>query len=196
MGQRFCVVRENLLALRDMMNGSGCTARTVRYYVEQGLLRASRSTGGHRQFPPEELDRLNFIIALREAGWSLEEVTELLHVRDGARADGEACRKLEDLVGVQIQRLERKISVLERLRRDLNATRGLLPVCRECTERERPPNCGDCERVPDPAPNSFRFPWLAGGAESSRQAVPEGETTDGRSFDEREADGSESGSGT
>ena len=70
--------RGGLLTLKDMTAGSGCTPRTVRYYEREGLLQAARSSGGHRLFPPGELDRLNFILALREAGVSDQEVIEAL----------------------------------------------------------------------------------------------------------------------
>src|SRR5688572_27929771 len=109
-----------------MTEGSGCTPRTVRYYEREGLLRALRSAGGHRLFAASELERLNFIISLREAGWSLEEVTELLGIRDAASNDAIASEQLAGVVARQIERLDRKIRVLERLREDLQSTVQLL----------------------------------------------------------------------
>lgn len=181
LSQRETVASANYLALRDMMQGSGCTARTVRYYVDQGILRATRTAGGHRLYAPRELDRLNFVIALREAGWSLDEVTEVLRIRDGATTDADACERLDGLVTAQISRLERKITVLERLRTDLTATRDVLAICRGCTERDRPVSCAECSKVPDPAPRGFRFTWLDAASPTALS------TSEAEPFDEADA---------
>ena len=164
--------RGGLLTLKDMTAGSGCTPRTVRYYEREGLLQAARSSGGHRLFPPGELDRLNFIQALREAGWSLEEITALLAVRDQTRPDHHACRQLAGMVSGHIAQLEQKISLLNRLRDDLMATREALAVCSECTVTPgKTVACQACTRLPELAalPQGFRNSWR--GAEA-RSALP------------------------
>jgi DNA-binding transcriptional MerR regulator len=156
-------VVKQVLTLKDMTEGSGCTPRTVRYYEREGLLRALRSAGGHRLFAASELERLNFIISLREAGWSLEEVTELLGIRDAVSNDSLASGQLAALVARQVERLDKKIAVLQRLREDLHGTASLLPVCRECTTVQEIVECGTCDRVPaiDKLPRAFRLIWRA-----------------------------------
>lgn len=166
------------LTLRDMTQASGCTPRTVRYYERQGLLRAARSAGGHRLFARVELERLQLIISLREAGWSLEEVEALLSVRDAAASDKDACVRLDAMLADHVSRLEKKIAVLERLRADLTGTQSLLAVCTECTETHATVDCGACDRLPpiDTLPRGFRLAWRA------RTGSP---------FDEHDADGTE-----
>jgi DNA-binding transcriptional MerR regulator len=151
------------LTLKDMIEGSGCTARTVRYYEREGLLRAERTAGGHRLFALGELERLRFIICLREAGWTLEEVTEFLAVRESAGADVQACARLEAMLEHHVARLERKIAVLIKLREDLGQTRQLLPVCQECTTASVKVECSQCGRVPElpRLPHAFRLVWRA-----------------------------------
>jgi MerR family redox-sensitive transcriptional activator SoxR len=146
-----------------MTQGSGCTPRTVRYYERQGLLTASRSPGGHRLFPPSELERLNFIISLREAGWSLEEITSLFNIRELADGDQIACTQLRTLVASHIGRLQQKIAILTSLHVDLQETQRLLSVCTECTD-DGPQDCGACERVParPDQPRGFKLSWRAG----------------------------------
>jgi DNA-binding transcriptional MerR regulator len=170
------------LTLKDMIRGSGCTPRTVRYYERQGLLRAQRSPGGHRLFAPCELERLNFIISLREAGWAFEEFTTFLAARDAAQSDRAACASLEVQIGEHVRRLERKIAVLQHLRDDLAGTAQLLPVCHECTEVRPEVECHTCERVPalESLPRAFRLIWRA--AELGGRIDP---------FDEVQADGSD-----
>jgi len=161
------------LTLKDMTEGSGCTPRTVRYYERAGLLQAGRSSGGHRQFTPDELGRLNFILALREAGWSLEEITALIAARDHQPSDHSACKQLDARVSQHIAALEHKIGVLTRLRDDLAATRKALAVCDECTEAARTPDCEGCTRLPELAdlPHGFRLSWR--DRPRSLQVVPE-----------------------
>ncbi len=150
------------LTLKDMTTGSGCTPRTVRYYERQGLLRASRTSGGHRLFAPGELDRLNLIIALREAGWSLEEITQLLNTRAGALTDREARESLDRTIGAQIVQIERKLDLLTRLRADLERSRDAFTVCKACTDiTAKVSSCETCPKLPviTELPHCFRTTW-------------------------------------
>lgn len=156
-------VSDRALSLKDMTRGSGCTPRTVRYYERQGLLRAVRTAVGHRLFAPSELERLHFIIDLREAGWSLEEVTTLLSVRDSASDDHLAVASLANLLEDHVTRLQHKLRVLQALQADFLEARRLLPVCERCTEPQKKMRCDACTRVPalEQLPRSFRLLWRA-----------------------------------
>ncbi len=158
------MVGNGYLTLKDMIDGSGCTPRTIRYYERQGLLQAERSRGGHRLFEPSQLMRLAFVLCLREAGWSLDEITTFLSIRDGDGVDRDKAGRLSALVNQQIGRLERKLELLGNLRDDLHAMRELLPVCQVCAEARRQVSCEACQRLPSPGrlPRSFRLSWLSG----------------------------------
>ncbi|MGH1349133.1 MAG: MerR family transcriptional regulator [Nannocystales bacterium] len=144
-----------------MTEGAGCTPRTVRYYERQGLLTAERTAGGHRQFAPAELERLEFVIALREAGWSLEDVTALLQMRDTAASDADATASLRTVLDEQIEALHRKLELLQRLRDEFGETAELLTVCGTCTAVQLRVSCEGCERLPDlgALPRPFRQIW-------------------------------------
>ncbi len=152
---------DKYLTLKDMTSATGCTPRTVRYYERQGLLQAARSAGGHRLFSPGQLERLRFIVALREAGWSLEEVEALLCVRDQSGNDRDAAEQLDEMLRAQVGRLERKIEVLQRLASDLTRTKKMLAICHACTEEHEVVDCTTCDRLPPPAdlPRGFRLSW-------------------------------------
>lgn len=174
------------LTLKDMTGGSGCTPRTVRYYERQGLLQATRTTGGHRLFAPGELDRLNFIISLREAGWSLEEITVLLNTRAAALTDRDARRQLDQALQGQIKQIEQKLDVLTRLQEDLKQTRKALAACEACTETTaRVSGCETCPRLPAVAelPHGFRLTWR------SDEARRTGPACNGRSLRVHDGDG-------
>lgn len=166
---------ERYLTLTDMTSASGCTARTVRYYEREGLLRALRSGGGHRLFAREELDRLNYIVALREAGWSLEEIAEFLDLRGRARTGRDAHDKMEASIAGRLGGIEEKIRVLSQLRDDLQATREAFAKCRDCThESPSADDCRACGRVAEAAnlPQGFRLTWHAGPARVAKPGLP------------------------
>jgi DNA-binding transcriptional MerR regulator len=171
-------VSERYLTLKDMTRGGGCTPRTVRYYEREGLLRAARSAGGHRLFAAVELERLNFVVALREAGWALEEIVEILGARDAAPSDRAAAEQLGSLLEGHIDRLEKKLAVLGRLREDLRDTHQALRVCNDCTKVHDEVSCDSCDRLPGLGllPRGFRLTWRA-------------RELGGPPFDEGEADG-------
>jgi DNA-binding transcriptional MerR regulator len=61
-------------------DGTGLTARSIRYYEEMGLLApAARSEGDYRLYDADDIERLRFIRGLRDdAGFSLAEIRQLL----------------------------------------------------------------------------------------------------------------------
>jgi DNA-binding transcriptional MerR regulator len=157
-------VAAHFLTLKEMVDGSGCTPRTVRYYERQGLLRATRTPGGHRQFPAAQLERLLFVVSLREAGWSLEAITELLELRDGGGSEHAKSERLAELLRDHLSALDEKIAVLQRLRDDLAQTAELVPVCVDCTSRRAVVSCERCEHhAGEVLPAAFRLVWRGGG---------------------------------
>ncbi len=171
------VSRAKLLTLKEMTEASGRTPRTVRYYEHQGLLRARRSAGGHRLFAPEEVDRLDLIVSLREAGASLEEIAALLRAREEASDPPARLARLAAHIDAQISRLDRRLEKLARLRADLVATRELLPVCRECVRGPAEPVCETCEEIPaQGAPRTLRVAWCGrSGGHAGAVGAAEGE---------------------
>jgi len=60
--------------IEEMAALGGVTRRTVRYYVQEGLLPAPLGVGRGRHYGPEHLARLQAVKALQERGLSLEEI--------------------------------------------------------------------------------------------------------------------------
>lgn len=61
-------------AIGDLAELAGVTRRTVRYYVQEGLLPAPLGVGRGNHYGPEHLDRILRVKALQEAGRSLDEI--------------------------------------------------------------------------------------------------------------------------
>jgi DNA-binding transcriptional MerR regulator len=76
------------LRIGDVARLTGTTPRTIRYYEEIGILPGARGrrSGAHRTYRPEDVERLQEALRLKDLlGVSLEEVRELM-VAEEARA--------------------------------------------------------------------------------------------------------------
>ena len=70
-------------AIGDLADLGGVSRRTVRYYVQEGLLPAPFGIGRGNHYGPEHLDQLLRVKALQEAGHTLDEIRRALNGRDG-----------------------------------------------------------------------------------------------------------------
>src|SRR5262245_39234245 len=68
-------------AIGELADLGGISRRTVRYYVQEGLLPAPLGVGRGNHYGREHLDRLLQLKALQETGRSLDEIRELLGQR-------------------------------------------------------------------------------------------------------------------
>ncbi|MGI9000310.1 MAG: redox-sensitive transcriptional activator SoxR [Pseudonocardia sp.] len=75
----------DLLTIGELARRSGFSPSALRYYEREGLLRASRTSGGQRRYERSVLRRLAFIRAARTIGVGLEEVRHILDTLPEAR---------------------------------------------------------------------------------------------------------------
>jgi MerR family mercuric resistance operon transcriptional regulator len=109
----------------------GVGVETVRYYQRRGLLPVPRKSGGIRRYGSEDVRKLRFIRSAQSAGFTLEEIGELLALE--ATNDRAKVRKL---AGTRIAALDEKIArmktareVLAKLARQCAAgTHGPCPI--------------------------------------------------------------------
>lgn len=66
------------LDLSDVVRRTGLTARALRFYEARGLVSPLRTASGRRLFGPGELERINQVVALKAAGFSLADIGRLL----------------------------------------------------------------------------------------------------------------------
>jgi MerR family transcriptional regulator, Zn(II)-responsive regulator of zntA len=98
----------------EMATLAGMTTKTLRFYEARDLLPApTRTPGGYRDYPPEVLNRLNFIRRGRNAGLSLAQIGEILDLRDAGQAP---CHHVAVLLSDQLAQLDRQIADLQELR--------------------------------------------------------------------------------
>ena len=111
---------------RDTIGGlaqaAGVGVETVRYYQRRGLLREpSRPPGEVRRYGEDELKRLRFVRSAQAAGFTLNEIKELLDLDasdDRARA--------RELAQARMAAIDEKIAELREAR---DALSGLATEC-------------------------------------------------------------------
>ena len=106
----------------------GVGVETVRFYQRRGLLPVPRKTGGIRRYDDEDVRKLRFIRTAQTAGFTLEEIGELLALD----ATGDR-RRVRSLAGERIAALDAKIA-------ELQAARDrLAKLARQCAAGTRGP---------------------------------------------------------
>ncbi|MFE7757506.1 MerR family transcriptional regulator [Streptomyces sp. NPDC057429] len=100
--------RDGLCSIGELAELAGVTVKAVRFYSDRGLLpEASRSSGGHRRYGPEALDRLRLVRSLRALGLPVREVHRVIDEEEGG-----AVSVLEDAVAGQLRDLGSQLQAL------------------------------------------------------------------------------------
>ena len=120
----------------------GLRPDTIRYYERAGLLPPPpRTTGAHRRYGEDTVDRLRFIQGAQRLGLRLRDIATLLTVRDTGTCP---CEPAEELLRQRIAEIDAEVQRLVALRTNLVAMVEALPA-------------GDC---PDPEPGTWCPPHL------------------------------------
>jgi len=97
---------------------AGVNSETIRYYERKGLLpKPQRTPAGYRQYAPNDLKRLQFILAAKRHGFTLAEIKELLELRV---SDSATCRQVRAKAQNKIFLIDKKINELERIKKALS----------------------------------------------------------------------------
>ena len=112
---------------------TGVNIETIRYYERVGVLpKPSRAANGRRHYGDADVRRLAFIRKSRDLGFTLPEVRALLGLAD---QKDRSCRAVDRIAREHLADVDRKITDLTRLRRELGAIirrcrRGTIAECR------------------------------------------------------------------
>ncbi|GLY33527.1 MerR family transcriptional regulator [Kineosporia sp. NBRC 101731] len=66
------------MRIGELAERTGVSVRSLRYYEEQGLLSSERSSGGHRHYTEQEIDRVEYLQRLYSAGLSSQTILRVL----------------------------------------------------------------------------------------------------------------------
>jgi MerR family transcriptional regulator, redox-sensitive transcriptional activator SoxR len=75
----------DLLTVGEVAHRSGFAASAIRFYDKEGLITATRTSGGQRRFERSMLRRLAFIRAARNVGLTLDEIATALDTLPDSR---------------------------------------------------------------------------------------------------------------
>lgn len=107
------------LTIGSMAKAGGVGVETIRLYQRRKLLSTPTRDSGIRRYAAEDLRRLRFIRQAQTAGFTLEEIKELLDLdvgEDRVRARELAAKRVEAL-SVKIMELQTARDALQRLAR-------------------------------------------------------------------------------
>ncbi|BAY47374.1 transcriptional regulator [Scytonema sp. HK-05] len=108
------LVQEEIKQIGVVAKESGVPIKTIRYYEELGLLKASgRTEGGFRLFHSDVFARLSFIKRAQSLGLTLSEIKDFLNVHDQGDLPCEHIKvKLQDKL-VDIDQQIRQLVILK-----------------------------------------------------------------------------------
>ncbi len=130
-------VEQQGLRIGELAAATDLSAETIRYYEKAGLLPApARTPAGYRTYGPEAADRLHFIRGAQRLGLRLEDIRNLLAIRDTGTCP---CEPAADFLTQQLTEVDVQIQRLEALRAEMATMLEALPA-------------GDC---PQPVPGTW-----------------------------------------
>ncbi len=106
-------MRSDALKVGELARRTGLTVRTLHHYDAIGLLRPSLHTGaGHRLYTASDVTRLQQIVSLRQLGFALEEIRDVLSRSDFAP---------REVIRLHVARLREQVELRRRLCERLEA---------------------------------------------------------------------------
>ena len=112
---------------------AGVNVQTLRYYERRGLLpQPPRRQSGYREFADEAVRVVRFIKRAQDLGFTLDEVEELLQLRNDTRRDRARVRAVAEH---RIREIDGKIAELRAMKKALD---HLVHCCRDGATLECP----------------------------------------------------------
>jgi len=110
------------LKISDVAETTGLTASALRFYEHAGIIAPARAANGYRTYTPADVESLRFVTRAKAVGLSLDEIADLLELRDADR-----CAPLQDrlseMVATRLHMTRSRASELAAFAEDLE---GLL----------------------------------------------------------------------
>lgn len=128
------------MLISQLAERTGLRPSTLRFYEKIGLLPAARSTHGYRLYGEDAVERLAFIATAKQLGLPLEEIADLLKIRD----DG-------DCVDVKTELRSRLDTRIEEAQQHITGLGAFIATLRTVVERldGLPSRTGPCDPACD-----------------------------------------------
>jgi len=136
------------LTIGQAARAAGLTRKAVRVYEARGLLPAAeRTSSGYRLYTERDMELLTFIRRARTLGLHLDNIREVLDIRDGGIPP---CATVRDLLDARIAEIDTAVADLLALRKTLTDTRHRANTCTD----DKPVTV--CAIIEDPEPTPAR----------------------------------------
>ena len=111
------------MKIQEFSRLSGLSAKTIRYYESIGILPSpQRTSNGYRDYSEKDLERAQFVAGIRSLDLSLDEIAEILAMRDRREAP---CRTLLDRIEQKADQIDARIRALRQMEIDLRQLHDL-----------------------------------------------------------------------
>ena len=108
------------LSSGELARLAGVSSDTLRHYERKGVLaRPRRLSNGYRQYPAEALQRVQLVRRALSVGFTLDELSRILKVRDQG---GAPCQEVRTLAAKKLSNIESQLLDLTNLRNELRTT--------------------------------------------------------------------------
>jgi Cd(II)/Pb(II)-responsive transcriptional regulator len=122
------------MKIGDLSARTGTPVETIRFYEREGLLPVpARSSGNYRIYQAAHTERLAFIRRCRSLDMTLDEVRQLLALRDAPTV---SCEAVNQVLDEHIEHVAQRIRQLKSLQKQLVALRA------ECGQTQDVAHCG------------------------------------------------------
>ncbi len=107
---------EKRLRIGELAATLGLNPKTIRYYEDIGLLPTpERTSAGYRLYGPADHDRLEFIVKARAIGFTLDEIGEILALRQGGQ---KPCEHVVALLDRKVAAIDEQLRALTDVRQE------------------------------------------------------------------------------
>ena len=105
------------MKIQEFAQVTGLSTKTIRYYESIGILPSpTRMPNGYRDYNEQNVERARFVAGMRSLDLSIDEIKELLAMRDRREAP---CRTLLDLIEQKANQIDERIRLLQQMEVDL-----------------------------------------------------------------------------
>ena len=106
------------MRIQSASQQSGVSSQTIRYYESVNLLpKPNREVNGYRSYSETDVERIRFVAGARQLGLSIDDIREVLALRD---TDEAPCRTVLAMLKQKANEIHQRIIELKRLESELN----------------------------------------------------------------------------
>lgn len=134
------------MKIGDLSAQTNTSVETIRFYEREGLLPVpERTAGNYRIYDARHVERLAFIRHCRSLDMALDEIRELLTLKE---APDESCDAVNQVLDEHIEHVAQRIRELKVLQKQLVALRA------QCAQSQDVAHCGILDKLGKGSPTS------------------------------------------